>query len=326
MEPAVAWMAKRGMKRGLATGIVMLSVVVGTVFFFLVFGQLLASQLVELFTSIPTFAENLVTWVNATFGTAIDLQNIIGSLNLDPAQVAKWAGDLAGGLLTVLFSIVGSVFSVFTLALFTFYLSADLPRLKRWIARFLPKSGQRLNEELWSVAVEKAGGYVAARLILALINGGTTALVLYLIGMPYWLALGIWTGIVAQFVPTIGTYIAIALPVIIGLLSDDPKDGLLALGWAVLYQQVENLTIEPRISAKAVDLHPAVSFGSVMFGAALFGAAGALLAVPVAAIIMSFFEAYAPEYEPLDDGPDGTAARSEAADGADAPSPSAHDT
>jgi predicted PurR-regulated permease PerM len=204
-----------------------------------------------------------------------------------------------------------------------------MPRLKRWIARFLPRSGQRLNEELWSVAVEKAGGYVAARLILALINGSTTALVLYLIGMPYWLALGIWTGIVAQFVPTIGTYIAIALPVIIGLLSDDPKDGIIALAWAVLYQQVENLTLEPRISAKAVDLHPAVSFGSVMFGAALFGAAGALLAVPVAAIIMSFLETYAPEYELLDDGSGGDGGPDEVddADGTGDPaSRSAHDT
>ena len=54
-----------------------------------------------------------------------------------------------------------------------------------------------------------------------------------------------------------------------------------ALVWAVLYQQVENLTIEPRISARAVDVHPAVAFASVMLGTALFGVAGALLAIPV---------------------------------------------
>ena len=64
---------------------------------------------------------------------------------------------------------------------------------------------------------------------------------------------GLWTGIVAQFVPTIGTYISIILPVIVGLLSPNPWLGVIALAWAIAYQQVENLTIEPRISAKAVD-------------------------------------------------------------------------
>jgi predicted PurR-regulated permease PerM len=92
---------------------------------------------------------------------------------------------------------------------------------------------------------------------------------------------------VAQFVPTIGTYIAIALPVLVGFLSDRPVIGLVALVWAVLYQQVENLTLEPRISAKATDVHPAVAFASVLLGSALFGVAGAVLAVPVTAVLMS---------------------------------------
>ena len=137
--------------------------------------------------------------------------------------------------------------------------------------------------------------------MLATINGGTTALFLYLIGMPYWLPLGIWTGVVAQFVPTIGTYIAIALPVLIGLLSADPKDGLFALAWGIGYQQVENLTLEPRISARAVNVHPAVSFAAVMLGASLFGVAGALLAVPVAALMLALFEIYTKRYEVLVD-------------------------
>ncbi len=140
---------------------------------------------------------------------------------------------------------------------------------------------------MWDVTASKTGGYVGARVILAVINASTSAVVFMLIGLPSWLALAIWTGVVAQFVPTIGTYIAIALPVLIGLLSDNPWTGVMALGWAVLYQQVENLTIEPRISARAVNVHPAVAFASVMVGAALFGVAGALLAIPVAAMIIS---------------------------------------
>jgi predicted PurR-regulated permease PerM len=290
------------MKRGLATGLIMILSLVATVVFFAIFGNLLLEQLLQLIKALPDVVTNVIDWVNGRFGTDLDINKILENVGLTPGAIASWAAGAAGGIFGAVFSFLGSLFNVFTLLLFTFYLSADAPRLRRWIAKILPGSAQRVNSELWDVSIQKAGGYVAARLVLAFINGSTTALVLWFIGMPYWLPLGIWTGIVAQFVPTIGTYIAIALPVLIGLLSDDPKDGVIALVWALLYQQVENLTIEPRISAKAVDLHPAVSFGAVMFGASLFGAAGAVLAVPVAAIIMSFLETYAPKYDVVPEG------------------------
>jgi predicted PurR-regulated permease PerM len=151
----------------------------------------------------------------------------------------------------------------------------------------------------WQLAVIKAGGYVSARLVLAAICGGLSALFMFLIGMPYWLALGIWTGLVAQFVPTVGTYIAIALPVFVGLAGDEPWQGLAMLAFALVYQQVENLTLEPHISAGAVDVHPAVSFAAVMFGAALFGVSGAFVAVPVAALLLALVEIYTRTYELL---------------------------
>ena len=118
-----------------------------------------------------------------------------------------------------------------------------------------------------------------------------------LIGLPYWLPLALWTGIVAQFVPNVGTYISIALPVLVGLTSSEPILGVYVLIWGIAYQQVENLTIEPRISARAVDLHPAVSFGAALLGAQLFGLSGALLGVPVAATVMAMLEIYKRRYE-----------------------------
>ncbi len=306
MEPAVSFFARRGMRRGLAAGLIMVAALVATVIFFAIFGNLLVDQLLQLIKSLPDVVSNVIDWVNRQFATDLSVDKILDSIGLTPGAIASWAAGAAGGIFGAIFSFVGSVFNVFTLLLFTFYLSADAPRLRRWVSKFLPGSAQRVNSELWDVSIEKAGGYVAARLVLAFINGSTTALVLWIIGMPYWLPLGIWTGVVAQFVPTIGTYIAIALPVLIGLLSPDPKIGLIALAWALLYQQVENLTIEPKISAKAVDLHPAVSFGAVLFGASLFGAAGAVLAVPVAAIVMSFLETYAPKYDVVAEVADST--------------------
>ena len=300
MEPAVSRLSQR-MKRGLATGLVMIAFALATVIFFLLFGGLLADQLIQLVQGLPNAIEEAIGWINERFDTDLDPLELLQQAGLGPGDVAGITADLASGVLAVLFSVVSAFFSLFTFALFTFYFSADAPRLAHWVAGLLPPKRQSAFDTALNLAVTKTGGYVAARVVLATINGSTTALFLFLIGMPYWLPLGIWTGVVAQFVPTIGTYIAIALPVLIGLLSADPKDGLFALAWGVGYQQVENLTLEPRISARAVNVHPAVSFASVMLGASLFGVAGALLAVPVAALLLALFEIYTRRYEVLVD-------------------------
>lgn len=151
---------------------------------------------------------------------------------------------------------------------------------------------------------------MSARVVLAAINATLSAIVFLVVGLPSWLPLAIWTGFVAQFVPAIGTYISITLPVLVGLLSPNPWLGIIVLAWGILYQQVENLTFEPRISARAVSVHPAVSFASVILGTSLFGVAGALLAIPVAAMLLTLLDLYrtryalAPALSPLGSGGD----------------------
>ena len=298
MEPAVARLAKR-MKRGAATGLVMLAVAVFCVLFALAFGKLIADQLVQAVKALPSFAQSALDWVNERLGTDYSPTEALAAIGITQDTLTTWAKELAGGALGLIVSVVGAFFSSFTFLLFTFYFSADAPRLKRWVARLFAPRYQPVVVTVWDLSVEKTGGYVAARVVLAGINGGSTAIFLWIIGMPYWLILGIWTGLVAQFVPTIGTYISIILPVLVGLLGPNPIQGVLALIWAIVYQQVENLTLEPQISAKAVDIQPAVSFAAVLLGAALFGAAGAILAVPVAALMLALLDIYARKYELL---------------------------
>jgi predicted PurR-regulated permease PerM len=296
MEPAVSRLAKR-MKRGFATGLVMLGVLLFLALFSFAFGRLLIEQVADLIATIPGLVDGVIAWVNSTFNMNLQLADILASVNLTQDEITDIAAEVGVNALGIIGSILGAVFSMFTFALFTFYLSADAPRLRRWIASLFNGQAQALVINVWDITQEKTGGYVAARVVLAAINGGSSAIVFAIIGMPYWLALGIWTGLVAQFVPTIGTYISIVLPVIVGLLSDTPAVGVIALVWALIYQQVENLTIEPKISAKAVDVHPAVAFGAVMMGAALFGIAGALLAVPVIAMLLALLGIYAKRYQ-----------------------------
>jgi predicted PurR-regulated permease PerM len=106
-------------------------------------------------------------------------------------------------------------------------------------------------------------------------------------------------GLVSQFVPTVGTYLAGALPILIAF-THDPWDALWVLCFVVVYQQFENYLLQPRITARTVDIHPAVAFGSVIAGTALLGAVGALVAIPATATLQGFFTAYVRRYEVTD--------------------------
>jgi predicted PurR-regulated permease PerM len=227
------------------------------------------------------------------------MSDLMSSIDLSPERAAGVASDLAGGVLVILGSIAGGIATFFTFSLLLFYLSADGPRLRRWIASLFPPSAQRTTVVVWDTTAEKTGRYVAARVILAAVNSTASGIVFAIIGLPSWLALALWTGLVAQFVPAIGTYISIVLPVLVGLLSPNPWLGVIVLAWGIVYQQIENLTIEPRISARAVNIHPAVSFASVILGVSMFGVAGALLAIPVVAMLLSLLDLYRTRYELL---------------------------
>jgi len=147
-----------------------------------------------------------------------------------------------------------------------------------------------------TAGLEKTGGYLYSRLILAGLSTGFHWIALTVLDVPYALALALWVGVVSQFIPVVGTYLAGALAVVVAALND-PVDGLIVLGFVIVYQQVENYIFAPRVTAETMSLHPAVAFASVIAGAALLGPVGALLALPAAAVIQAFISTLGDRHE-----------------------------
>jgi predicted PurR-regulated permease PerM len=297
LEPLVNRLASRGLRRGAGTILVMAGLGIAAVAFFAVFGNLLAEQLSQLIRSLPDTFEAVVAWVNERFGTQFDSSSILAVFGLGATDLAKIAAEVGGSLLSVLGTAIGWVFSVFTVALFTFYFAADGPRFRQAIASWLPPARQRTFLTVWDISTQKAGGYVISRGILAVISGLFHGVVFYLLDLPYWLPMAMWVGIVSQFVPTIGTYLAGALPIIIALVEGQPYKALAVLIAVTAYQQVENYFVAPRVTRSTLEVHPAVAFGSVLVGSSLFGAVGALLAIPVVATIQAIISVYGRRYE-----------------------------
>jgi predicted PurR-regulated permease PerM len=297
LEPAVQYLSKRrGWKRGRATIVVFLVTgVVGLMF--------LAAVLTPLITQTGGFFEKLPDWIDQTsarledwFGIELSLDAALEDFDSLGGVIQGYADDVGRGLLGFGSSVAGAVLSLLTMGLFTFYLLADGPKLRRTLLSALRPEAQHEVLRMWEVAIQKTGGYVYSRILLAVASSVFTYLVLLVIGVPFALPLALWVGVISQAIPAFGTYLAAIAPILVALFTD-PIKALWVLIALVVYQQLENFVLQPRITAKTMALHPAVAFGAVLAGAALLGAIGALIALPTAAIIQAFVSTYLEQHE-----------------------------
>jgi predicted PurR-regulated permease PerM len=295
-DPVVSWLAHKGLRRGAATALVATTVLLLLAAFIAVFGGVLAAQITGLVEALPDLVLNIVDWVNRTFNANVDPVQITQNLNLTTQQITDIASNLAGGIFGVLVGIVGAFFDFVTVLVFSFYFSADAPRIKRWIASWLKPSRQVTFIKIWDLSVTKAGGFVISKLALATLSAFFHCLFFLFIDIPYWLPMGIFAGVVSQFIPTIGTYIGVALPALFAVF-EQPIDVLWIILFATVYQQIENYVFTPRISNRTMDINSGVALASVFVGAALFGPIGAIIGIPLAAIVIAIFEAYGQRYD-----------------------------
>ncbi|GAA3496822.1 AI-2E family transporter [Streptomyces prasinosporus] len=299
VEPAVSWMAARGVRRGLGTFLVFLAVLVVAAGFVTLLGSMLAGQIIKIVEDFPDYLDSVINWVNAHFDTElrrVDIQE--GLLRSD--WLRNYVQNSATGVLDVSAQVLGGLFQLLTVALFSFYFAADGPRLRRTICSVLPPARQTEVLRAWEIAVNKTGGYLYSRGLMALVSGLAHYVLLEFLEVPYAPVLAVWVGLVSQFIPTIGTYLAGALPMLIAF-TVDPWYALWVLVFVVIYQQFENYVLQPKLTSKTVDIHPAVAFGSVVAGTALLGAVGALIAIPAIATLQAFLGAYVRRYDVTDD-------------------------
>lgn len=291
LEPAVDWLAARGWRRGLATGLIIFGLAILTVVMVALMVPVLVQQIQALIKAAPSILQSISNFTRRWFGVDVSIQSLQGQLTDANSAVSKFANNIAGNLFGFATSIIGTIFKLLTIGLFTFYLTADGPRFRRTICSYLPPKRQEAVLSTWEVAIEKTGAYLYSRLLLAIFSGVATFFVLELLGVPFAVPLAVWMGLVSQFIPTIGTYIAMALPLLVAVVQS-PLDALVLLVFFTLYQQIENYLLSPRITARTMQLHPALAFGCAIAGASISGVVGAFLALPLAAIIQALASTY----------------------------------
>jgi predicted PurR-regulated permease PerM len=283
LEPGVNRLARRGWRRGTATALLLFGTLLAFLVFIVAIGTLVFSQVADLLENSEDYITDTVNTINDTFGTNLDAEEVIADFNDPNGPVQEFIRDQRDEVVDLSVTALGVMLQILTVLLFTFYLVADGPKMRRAICSRLTPARQERVLAIWELAGNKTGGYLYSRALLALISALFHWIVFQSIGTAAPVALAVWVGVVSQFLPVVGTYLAGALPVLITFL-DSPFKAAIVLIAIVVYQQVENYFFSPRITARTMEVHPALAFGAALGGIALLGAIGAILALPAAAM------------------------------------------
>jgi len=286
IEPGVNRLESRGWRRGRATIFIVMTVVALTVAFAALFGTLVASQMADLLQNSQKYVNESVSFVNDTFNTNIDPQEVNDKISDPNGSVQRFINSQQDRVVSLSVQALGVLLQIFSVLLFTYYIVADGPKLRRSLCSRLAPDRQIQVLNGWEIAVSKTGGYLYSRALLAVLSSFFHWIAFQAIGTPAPIAMALWVGVVSQFLPVVGTYVAGVFPLVLSFVNR-PASALFVVVFIVIYQQVENYLFSPRITARTMELHPALAFGAAIAGAAVLGPVGAILALPAAAMIQA---------------------------------------
>jgi predicted PurR-regulated permease PerM len=277
---------QRRMRRGFAVAATYIGLILVPVLIMAALVPPIITQGNNLANSLPGYVEDLSNTVqkNSQLRKIERDYDITGKLQEQAAKLPAKLGDAAGVLSSIGVGIVNSVFAGITiLVLSIFMLNSGRGALDAYADRHPPERAEWMKR-LYDRIGATVGNYVAGALVQATIAGITAWIVLLILGVPYALPLAVVVFLL-DLVPLVGATLGAIIVGIVTLFTHFPTVTIIWIIFSVVYQQVENTVIQPRIQARAVAVHPFVVLVSVLFGSTLFGVLGALLAIPVAAAI-----------------------------------------
>ena len=275
---------ERKMKRGLAIAIVYFTLILTP---FALIGLLvppIVTQANNLVNNLPEYAQQFTDFVNNNdqLRKLQEDYDLTGKLEEQAQKLPQRLGDAAGVLSDIGLGIVNSIFAGVTILVLSIFMVGSGRRFLDAWARSQGPDREAWMHNLFGRIGNAIGNYVAGALVQATIAGLTSWIMLMILGVPYALPLAVIVFLL-DLLPLVGATLGAILVGVVTLFSDFPLDTIIWTIYAIVYQQVENNVIQPRIQARAVQLEPLIVLISVLFGSALFGVLGALLAIPTAA-------------------------------------------
>jgi predicted PurR-regulated permease PerM len=290
LDPIVAWLERRGMKRWLAVLITILAVLAIFAGIILIVLPVIVGQIAQLVTAVtklvsqPTFWDDVAAWITQLFPNLV-IEDVL-------TQVQDWAianaGTITGGVLNAGIAVFAGLTGAFIVLILTIYFTASTPSLKRSVYQLVPASKRERFIDLGEQITDSVGYYVIGQVSLGVINGVLSAIFLTVIQAPFPAVLAV-IAFFFSLIPLVGTLTGSTIIVLICFLLGGPATGLWAAGYYLVYMQIEAYVISPRIMNRAVSVPGAVVVIAALAGGSLLGLLGALIAIPVAASILIIY-------------------------------------
>lgn len=299
LDPVVGWLQKRGLPRAAAIGTVFVGVIGVFAGFIAAVIPPVVAQAGDLLAAIPDFIDRLQ--LSPTVQRWDEEYGLLETLS-DELRTRLATGEtvslMLGGVLGAGRAVVSGTFGVLTVLVLTLYFLASLRPMKEAAYRLVPRTRRHRVRLLGDEIVRRIGGYVIGQLSIATLNGLLSYVVMMVLGVPYATVLALAVGVFG-LIPLVGATIGAVLVVTVALFDSVSSAVILAI-YYVVYQQVENYVLAPRIMARAVSVPGALAVIAALAGGSLLGILGALIAIPVAAgLLLIVQEVIVPRQERL---------------------------
>ncbi len=305
IRPAVVWLHQRGLPRVAGIILVYLLLLTLLIVFLLLLFPMIFEQGATIAATMPGYYQDLRVWVINYPNPLIARLSALLPVALPSMKPVQQTGlqvmASAEQVLGYIASAFNFIFTAIVIMVLAFYWTLDGPRAIQSLLMLVPQNQREGIREMISAMETKISFFIAGQGVLCLIIGVMSLIAYLIIGLPNALALALIAGVL-EAVPMLGPLLG-AVPAALVALSMAPDKLVWVLVATVVIQQLENSLLVPRVMSKAVGVNPFVTLLAFFAFSSLFGIAGALMAIPIAAIIqllLNYFVFYptttAPEF------------------------------
>jgi predicted PurR-regulated permease PerM len=286
IRPVVVWLHRRGLPQIAGVLLVYLLLLTLLIGFLLLLFPLIAAQSATITAALPGYYQSLRGWMRANPNPLIaNLSELIPLTLPLPGQIQQTGQEMldsAGQALGYIGTASTVIFTAVIILMLAAYWTLDGPRIVRTSLQLVPRTQRESISELILAMEAKVSAFVAGQGILMLVIGSLSLAAYWLIGLPYLLVLAFVAGVM-EAVPIIGPLLG-AVPALLVALTLGPDKLIWVIVATLVIQQAENSLLVPRVMRRAVGVNPFVTLLALFAFSSLLGIAGALMAIPLAAI------------------------------------------
>lgn len=289
LNPAVEAIRRRGASRATAVAIIFVGVLAFVGLFLALLVPPLVNQSAHLINIAPSLLQDLKT--NPTIASINDHYAVIDAIQKKVASLTSDGTLLVsafGGVIGVGKTVLSGTFTGLTILVLTLYFIVSLPEATGIALKLVPASRRPRIALLTDAVISRVGAFVGSQILISFLAGLFMTITALVLGLPSPVAIGILI-FICGLIPLIGHFIGCSVFSIIAA-TQSVTIGLIGFAIYVLYVQVENYLIAPKIMRRTLAMPGAVTIISALIGTSLLGLVGGLLAVPVAASIILILE------------------------------------